>query len=69
MVQRLDPSTLATTAEATPDSIRRFIEADFHIRSGLCPNGHGLMAPIEYGQQCPFCHFATNTLAEPGTAQ
>lgn len=76
-VERLDPSRLAV--EDGPDAaqrVRQHIESDFAIRSGLCPNGCGLLAPLtdnDYpafrGQECPACHFSTNVPAEKETPQ
>lgn len=62
-VERIDPSRLmgVNAAEAAA-----FVESDFKIRSGLCPNGHGLMQEPEWGQQCPTCGFSTNVRAERG---
>ena len=65
MVERLDPSRLAT-AGGDANDLRRFIESDFKIRSGLCPNGCGLMTEVDYGQECVACHFSCNTPAERG---
>lgn len=77
MVERLDPSRIAV--EDGPDAarqVRQHIESDFKIRSGLCPNGCGLLGPLIdapnpawQGQECPACHFSTNVLAEKGPAQ
>lgn len=41
-------------------------EQDFRIRSGMCPNGCGLMElDSEYpGQRCPKCNFWCNSLPE-----
>ncbi len=62
-IERLDPSRLAI-AGGNEDDLKRFIESDFKIRSGMCPNGHGLMNEVEGGQECPSCHFWCNTPAE-----
>ena len=64
MVERLDPSNLA--AESHVD-IAGYIESDFRIRSGLCPNGCGLMHEDSFGQECRTCSFSCNVLAEKGT--
>ena len=64
-VERMDPSRCAV--EAGPDAekrIRQHVESDFKIRSGLCPNGCGLMTENSYGQECPACSFSCNTKAE-----
>lgn len=63
MVERIHPDRLGILGEDQSD-IQRFIESDFKIRSGLCPNGHGLMTPNDYGQECPQCGFTCNTKAE-----
>jgi hypothetical protein len=65
--------------EDGPDAarqVRQHIESDFRIRSGLCPNGCGLLGPLIaapdpawQGQECQACHFSTNVLAEKGSAQ
>ena len=65
VVERLDPSRLMVVGGGEED-LKRFIESDFKIRSGLCPNGHGLMTEISYGQECPVCGFSCNTPAEKG---
>lgn len=51
------------------ESVTRFIESDFKIRNGLCPNDCGLLTPTDYGQCCEACHFETNVLAEKVVAQ
>lgn len=67
-VERLDPDRLVVLG-GNEDDVRRFIESDFRIRSGTCPNGCGLMAETDGGQQCPACGFWCNTPAEKGHAQ
>ena len=64
-IERLDPSRVAGTSA---EDVRRYIESDFKIRQGLCPNGCGLMHPCSYGQECAVCAFSTNALPEPVTA-
>lgn len=64
-VERRDPQFLVGESE---ESVRRFIESDFRIRSGLCPNGHGLLNPTDFGQECPKCGFFCNTRAERDTS-
>lgn len=61
MVERIDKSRIAGLAGTDLD---KYVESDFKIRSGLCPNGHGLMAADDGGQRCPTCGFWTNVLAE-----
>lgn len=72
MAERIDPSTISMP-EGTEDDIRRFVEADFKIRSGLCPNGCGLMIEESCGllqlQTCQVCKFSTNAKAERGESQ
>ncbi len=63
MIERRDPSTMAIAGGNQAD-LQRAIESDYRIRSGMCPNGCGLMGPCEYGQECPKCHFSCNTQAE-----
>lgn len=63
MVERLDRDRIVVLGGTDAD-VARFVESDFRIRSGMCPNGHGLMEPTEYGQQCPACGFWCNTPAE-----
>lgn len=65
MVERLDPSTIAVAGGDEAD-IRRFIDNDHKIRSGMCPNNCGLMTEGDGIQSCPKCNFATNVLAEKG---
>lgn len=74
-VERADPSRIMVAGGDESD-VRRYIESDFKIRSGLCPNGCGLLGPLidspnpEWqGQECPACHFSTNVLAEKGSPQ
>ena len=42
----------------------KYVESDFKIRSGLCPNDHGLMTADDGGQRCPTCGFWTNKQSE-----
>jgi len=63
-VERLDPSRVAGASE---EDVRAFIESDFKIRSGLCPNGCGLLTPLSWGQECAKCYFSCNTVADPET--
>jgi hypothetical protein len=62
MIQRKDPANII--GFGTAEETAKFIESDFRIRSGLCPNGHGLMEATDYGQRCPQCGFFCNTPAE-----
>lgn len=63
MVERIDPDRIEVLG-GKPGDKERHIESDFRIRSGLCPNGHGLMEAIEWGQRCPQCGFECNRHAE-----
>jgi len=64
-VERVDPSRLAIIGGDESD-LKRYIESDFKIRSGLCPNNCGLMNENNYGQECPSCGFSCNTRSEKG---
>ena len=61
MVERIDPSRIAGISGT---DLAAYVESDFKIRSGLCPNGHGLMQYEEGLQHCPVCKFTTNVQAE-----
>jgi hypothetical protein len=63
MVERADPDRIEVLC-GRPGDKERFIESDFLIRSGMCPNGHGLMTLAGWGQECPQCNFTCNTLPE-----
>jgi len=65
MVERVSRDRLAIIG-GNEDDLKRYIESDFKIRSGLCPNGCGLMGENDYGQECPACKFSCNTQAEKG---
>lgn len=67
LAERADPETVAVL-HGQPGDLERHLRSDQLIRSGMCPNGHGLMQPLEtWGQECPACHFVCNTLPEqPG---
>ena len=65
-IERLDTDRIATVGGDEGD-IRRYIESDFKIRQGLCPNGHGLMTENDWGQECPTCGFFCNKKAERKT--
>jgi hypothetical protein len=70
-VERLTPDRIGieSTGDAAVDAqnMARYIEHDFRIRSGLCPNGCGLMGPCSFGQECASCGFSTNALPDPET--
>lgn len=61
MVERIDKSRIMGL---TGTDLDRYVEDDFRIRSGMCPNGHGLMTADDGGQKCPMCGFWTNVPAE-----
>ncbi|WP_333679927.1 hypothetical protein [Dyella sp.] len=63
MIERIDISRIHVLG-GTDDDARRFVESDFKIRSGLCPNGHGLLQETDFGQACEQCGFSTNKRAE-----
>jgi hypothetical protein len=65
MVERIDPERVGVLG-GNADDVKKYIESDFKIRSGLCPNGDGLMTETDSGQECPVCGFWCNTLAERG---
>lgn len=60
-IERIDKSRIMGLAGTDLD---KYVESDFKIRSGMCPNGHGLMTLAGWGQQCPECCFTCNTLPE-----
>lgn len=62
-VERIDPSRVHALG-GNDDDVRKFIESDFKIRQGLCPNGCGLLTENTYGQECLACGFSCNTPAE-----
>ena len=64
-IERADPDRIEVLG-GKPGDKERYIESDFRIRSGLCPNGHGLMTMGGWGQECPTCGFTCNTM--PDTA-
>ena len=65
MIERKDPRTIAVLGGDEED-VRRHVKSDFKIRSGLCPNGCGLMTESDGLQKCPKCNFTTNVLSEKG---
>lgn len=60
-IERIDKSRIMGLSG---DDLDRFVEDDFRIRNGLCPNGHGLMATEDGLQHCSVCKFTTNVLCE-----
>ena len=67
-VERKDPNQICVLG-GEPGDAERVIESDFRIRSGMCPNGHGLMGAGGWGQQCGTCGFTCNTMPDKETAQ
>lgn len=63
MVERLSPDQIGVVG-GSEDDARKFIESDYRIRNGLCPNGCGLMQTTDFGQECGKCSFICNTKAE-----
>lgn len=63
MVERKDPSQFIVIGGDKKES-QAFADRDFSVRSGVCPNGHGLLEPTDYGQRCPTCGFFCNVKAE-----
>lgn len=62
-VERLDPDQVHILGGEDQD-IAGFIERDFKIRQGLCPNGCGLMHFDGTFQHCHKCRFMCNTEPE-----
>lgn len=62
-IERLDPDRVGVLGGSEED-VQRFIDHDFLIRSGMCPNGHGLMSFDGEIQQCGTCQFSTNCKPE-----
>lgn len=67
MIERKDPDRFISPGNDDFDA-ERFADQDVKIRSGLCPNGHGLMAQNSDTQQCEKCGFFTNCLPEKAIA-
>lgn len=63
MIEYANPDRIEVLA-GQPGDKERYIKSDFLIRSGMCPNGHGLMTAGGWGQECPKCGFTCNTLPE-----
>lgn len=62
-IERADPDRCFALG-GDEDDVKAFIESDFKIRSGMCPNDCGLLTPDEYGQCCDKCGFLCNTRAQ-----
>jgi hypothetical protein len=63
MIEHADPDRIEVLG-GQPGDKERYIKSDFLIRSGMCPNGHGLMTLGGWGQECPKCGFTCNTQPE-----
>lgn len=64
MIERADPDRVEVLC-GKPGDKERYLRSDQRIRSGMCPNGCGLMAPAgNWGQECLQCNFVCNTLPE-----
>lgn len=68
MIERVDPDRIQIIG-GKPGDKARYVEQGFRIRSGLCPNGHGLMRADDVGQNCATCGFFCNTPPEKMSAQ
>lgn len=62
-VERIDPDRIEVLC-GRPGDKERYVRIDYLIRTGMCPNGHGLMTQGGWGQICPTCSFTCNTLPE-----
>lgn len=49
---------------ATREEAQRHCDQDYLIRTGMCPNGCGLMSEDGDGQNCTSCNFWCNTKRE-----
>lgn len=67
-VERLDPSQVMGES---PEAVAAFIESDYKVRSGLCPNDCGLLTIVEDGriQECQKCGYFTNKMPDKDTSQ
>lgn len=65
MIERLHPDQIGYTHK---QNVYDFIESDYKIRRGLCPNDCGLLHQNEFGQECQICNFICNKLSEIGFA-
>lgn len=62
-VERIDPDRIEVLC-GRPGDKERYLRSDHLIRSGMCPNGCGLMTTLGWGQECDPCGFSCNTLPE-----
>ena len=63
MIERKNPDQIGIPG-GTKKDVADYIETDFKIRSGLCPNGCGVLIQADGIQNCPKCKFFTNTPCE-----
>lgn len=63
MVERADPSNYYVLG-GTEEEVNQFVANDLKIRSGLCPNGCGLLSWDGTFQECGKCGFVCNTRPE-----
>jgi hypothetical protein len=61
MIERIDRNRIIGLSEAELDL---YVESDFRIRSGMCPNEHGLLHDDGNVQRCETCGFVTNVRPE-----
>jgi hypothetical protein len=61
-VERKDPANIF--GFATREEADKYCDRDVLIRSGMCPNGDGLMNFDGDTQQCDACGFFTNCKPE-----
>jgi hypothetical protein len=62
-IERLDPDRVGILGGDEED-VKRFVDHDFLIRCGMCPNGCGLLAFDGQFQSCGKCNFSTNCRPE-----
>lgn len=68
MIERLHPDQIGVAGGEASD-VAKFIEHDYRIRSGTCPNGCGLMIEVPGGQECNVCNFSCNIPSDKGSPQ
>lgn len=68
MVDRLDSKNIFF-GSGDERSADEFVRHDHLIRSGMCPNGCGMLLGTEFGQECLKCKFFCNTRAEAVQSQ
>ncbi len=67
-VRKGDPDQVVVIGGDRDDAVR-FVESDFLIRSGKCPNGCGPLTITDFGQECTVCPFSTNVNPDREAAQ